>query len=600
MQQKDKYPDKRHSILIVIALVLLFLCPLIYALSRRQSIQVVDCLPAPSNAPQSADGHFVDQQLIVMGPRDQLTAVTGQTTVTAILSPVVPGCDLGYLGQISHSPDRTLENTLYRRDELRTLQVNLYQIDASTTVTQAIEIVNAESARLGTRVYADPNYLTAGMVNAEACGNPNSTGGSPNSTGGSPNSTGGSGGGTSRLPASFDTYSKQWAFEHIGLGSVLHASYEAARVNYQGDGIRVGVFDTSPFGETAAQAQARGTNTWAPVVEPVNWVTPALTLTVFMPPLQSAVMASSPGVSLTHVLTDISDHGLFVSGLIHAVAPDSEVQLYPVLDQYGCGNLYTLITRLHTFISQAEVDRQDGRLNGAVINLSLGVLKPKNTDVIGKPAAPAPAELQQAQAPAESLPQQLNEAYALLKTDDIQSLAMTMQIAYQQGIVVVAAAGNDSWRDEYQSQPRPPQYPAAYPFVIGVAGSNAGRQRSCFSNWGDVSAPAGDGAPGEVTIVSGTITSTTPVTCAASLNLPLVSVVTNKTGQYPQGYAYWNGTSFATPLVSGLAALVLEAGRQQGMGLISPGNVGRAIKCGAATSDGVINVPVTILRCLRP
>jgi hypothetical protein len=158
MQQNDKYPDRRRSILIVIALVLLLICPLIYALGTWRPIQVVDCLPAPSNAPQSAAGHFVDQQLIVMGPRDQLTAVTGQTTVTAILSPVVPGCDLGYLGQISHSPDRTLENTIYRRDELRTLQVNLYQIDSSTTVTQAIEIVNAESARLGTRVYADPNY----------------------------------------------------------------------------------------------------------------------------------------------------------------------------------------------------------------------------------------------------------------------------------------------------------------------------------------------------------------------------------------------------------------------------------------------------------
>jgi subtilisin family serine protease len=219
-----------------------------------------------------------------------------------------------------------------------------------------------------------------------------------------------------------------------------------------------------------------------------------------MPPLQSAAMDSSPSISLTHVMTDISDHGLFVAGLIHAVAPDSELQLYPVLDQYGCGNLYTLITRLHTFISQAEVDRQNGRLNGAVINLSLGVLKPKNTDVIGMPTVPV--ELQQTQTSAGSVAQQLDEAYDLLKIDDIKSLAMTMQVAYQQGIVVVAAAGNDSWRDEYQSQPRPPQYPAAYPFVIGVAGSNANRQRSCFSNWGDVSAPAGDGAPGEVTIVS--------------------------------------------------------------------------------------------------
>ena len=61
-----------------------------------------------------------------------------------------------------------------------------------TILTQAVNALNQNGAG---RVFADPNYLTASMLDAEACGNPNSTGGSPNSTGGSPNSTGGSTGG---------------------------------------------------------------------------------------------------------------------------------------------------------------------------------------------------------------------------------------------------------------------------------------------------------------------------------------------------------------------------------------------------------------------
>lgn len=90
--------------------------------------------------------------------------------------------------------------------------------------------------------------------------------------------------------------------------------------------------------------------------------------------------------------------------------------------------------------------------------------------------------------------------------------------AYSKGVVIVAAAGNENTSAN--------SYPAAYPNVLGVSALSSSTTRAAFSNYGayvDVAAPGQQ-----------------------------VYSLTN-TG----GYAYWDGTSFSSPMVAGLAGLIV-------------------------------------------
>ncbi|MDQ1645248.1 MAG: hypothetical protein QOJ50_1432, partial [Cryptosporangiaceae bacterium] len=109
-------------------------------------------------------------------------------------------------------------------------------------------------------------------------------------------------------------------------------------------------------------------------------------------------------------------------------------------------------------------------------------------------------------------------------TDD-PVLHSAIQYATGKGVLVVVAAGNEG-SDR-------PQYPAAYPEVLAVGATDWTGTRTDFSSYGDwvdVAAPGFD------------ITSTFPHWVLAN--------------RLTTDYATGSGTSFAAPLVSGIAALV--------------------------------------------
>lgn len=114
----------------------------------------------------------------------------------------------------------------------------------------------------------------------------------------------------------------------------------------------------------------------------------------------------------------------------------------------------------------------------------------------------------------------------------------------RRGGVVCAAAGNRA-RPALKAAAVPQaQMPAALPYVIAVSASNAQTTRASYSQAGDIAAPGGE------------TTGAGPDGMDDFIGLGTAS---------PTGYIRMDcGTSFATPLVSGAAALVLSDLSQQG------------------------------------
>jgi subtilisin family serine protease len=190
---------------------------------------------------------------------------------------------------------------------------------------------------------------------------------------------------------------------------------------------------------------------------------------------------------------------------------------------------------------------------------------------------------------------------------EIVSLCETLHDASGQGAVIVAAAGNEH---NGEGEPPPAQLPAAYDFVLAAEASNEEGKRACFSNRGDVRAPGGEGGPvGQDGCAS--VVHKCSADCTEKCSDGVIGPVLfppNGNAYWPTHYGYWSGTSFSAPLVSGLAALVLEAdGVQSGSGDVEPQGVSNqdlvseTVLCGAkATAPaGVINVTATLTDCLR-
>ncbi len=484
---------------------------------------------------------FVPGQVVLTGRNQDLAAVVERLPELK-LEPLGRPIDLGYLAKL-WSPDRQRADAFAAAEQAGplpwptydNLTIQLYGVGSQTPVPQVVEQVYKTAAEQALTVAADPNYVVGFPIV-----------GSPWEIEGSPWEIEGSTGGALEPAKAQPLFWRQWGFlARAGIVPGGGLQPGSRTVSPTGAGIKVAVFDTAPFKASGLQS--------------ISWITPTLNLCVTK--LLPAVVLTYPGQKLP----DVSDHGLFVSGLAFGVAPAAEFHLIEVLNQTGQGDLITLINALNLFVQQHADSSQPLALADTVVNLSLGV--------------PDPAE---AGLPPE-LVDLLRKVLAGLGTGydpgatgglPIVSLETLMATLSRLGAVVVAAAGNSS---AAAGVALPPQIPAAYPSVIGVAASNNKGQRACYANAGDLAAPGGDGG-------SGGASSCTPAHNSCPIddaNCPYGVISLVRTG-----YAYWVGSSFAAPMVSGAAALLLEKG-------VAPGQVLTTVRTAGPAPDlgkGVINL----------
>ncbi len=254
---------------------------------------------------------------------------------------------------------------------------------------------------------------------------------------------------------------------------------------------------------------------------------------------------------------DMADHGLFAAGIVRHLAPSAEVHLIRVLSNEGVGDMLAIIATLRMLPEQLQI----GPNRKLVVNLSLGADIPVGERLLAR-------WFPKSYADHTTLRQRWADMCRV--TDPIdRGLSEVITALDEQGVVLVAAAGNDAFT--LPTGRKDPRYPAHYENVLGVTATSRSGRLADYANLGDEAAFSDEngvatfggnarlsGGPGSgpprIDAASDPVDAIVGIFCAQSL--PSLSGG-SRTNQ--NGWVYWSGTSFATPIVS---ALVANAWRQ--------------------------------------
>lgn len=245
------------------------------------------------------------------------------------------------------------------------------------------------------------------------------------------------------------------------------------------------------------------------------------------------------GIALREHFYNMSDHGLFVAGVIASIARQANIRIIEVLSHFGVGTVQTIASGLNQLLSQRRSHTP------LIVNLSLTLELPTRQHL--PPDWENDPKLSQWDwfvAWLDENPQFIEDSFvALRKLCD--ELSKT-------GALIVAAAGNNGTPNNHP----PARFPAAFSSVTGVGALNHDGSTAGYSNQADT--------PGNVVGIvtyGGDVDAVSHDQADADNGMLGLFIGAFPDGQpSDNGWARWAGTSFATPIIAGTVAHLVAGG----------------------------------------
>ena len=235
---------------------------------------------------------------------------------------------------------------------------------------------------------------------------------------------------------------------------------------------------------------------------------------------------------------DESDHGFFIADIINDIAPCAQISIYRVAGDEGCCTLESVGLAVADAVKEAEEADCD-----LIINVSLGFMPTVamllDDFAMARTHFDNSTQFGTACRNMHNMPRDNNDEKAARSSMVMLTIEEMFNLAGNERVLVMAAAGNDSCRNQ-QPSAASPRWPAIIDGIFGVASMDQNTNMSEFSNTDDFNVPPA--APDGFTAFGGSV----------------VGLFTNH--PYGTPWQTWAGTSFATPVAAGFAACLWSEG----------------------------------------